>query len=334
MTTIRLTFVLLLVMLFLQTGGIASADTATFTLHKAMDPGSTPHLAVSYLIPKGWKASDTVDWDIAHRNAPLTLSFVDTSPDGKFIVRWLNSHAFMYSGNQGQTPPEHPSDVLVNVFKATHPGVDVDVIDRQETPTASIFKTSPQIESQAWICTVKMRYTLNGVLMLTKSGFKYDSYTAPRFHTGAWFVNDVTGITGPEAQFPKAEKLAAVVLSSRQWDPQFFEQYVEVMKWLIKQNQDEGQAYLNAQAAALQQHFHDLSESNRAAFEAQEAAKDENTRQFCDYVLDRERYTDGHTQFILPSGYKRAATNGTDYVVTDDPDYSPSGDWHELKQVK
>ena len=41
----------------------------------------------------------------------------------------------------------------------------------------------------------------------------------------------------------------------------------------------------------------------------------------------------GHTEFILPSGYKRAATNGTDYLLTDNPGYSATGDWRELKKL-
>jgi hypothetical protein len=190
------------------------------------------------------------------------------------------------------------------------------------------------MKPMAALCSVKLRYVENGVPMLTKSGFQYDGWTAPHFHSGVWSISNIVSVSGPENQFPKAMKLGAVVFSSRQWDPQFYQQYQEVVQMLLQQTQREGQAYLDAQFAALRQHFHDLSVSNRAAFEAQLAAKDRSTRNFCDYVLDRERYTDGNTVFILPSGYNRAATNGQDYLLTSDPTYSPGGDWHELKKFK
>jgi hypothetical protein len=172
--------------------------------------------------------------------------------------------------------------------------------------------------------------------MLTKSGFNFDSYEVgsnPAFTTGLWTIGNIVSITAPEAEFPRAMKQAVVVLSSRQWDPQFYQQYQEICYMIVHQIQQEGQAYLDAQFAALRQHFHDLSESNMQSFKDQMAAKDKSTRNFCDYVLDRSRYTDGHTEFIVPSGYNRAATNGTDVILTNEPGYSATGDWRELKKV-
>jgi hypothetical protein len=337
MNTIRFALLSLLAVLGTLAGvRPAQADTSTFTLHKAMDTGGTSHLAMTYLVPKGWKADDIVHWDINDRSGPLLMGMTATSADGRYKVQWINQRSFSYPGPDGRglPAPARPTDSLVDVFKKGHPGVDVDVVTREETPTTSIFKSNPNMQAQAYQCSVVLRYVLNGVPMETKSGYHYDGWEAPHFHTGTWRISDITSITGPQDQFPKAMRLGAVVLSSQRWDPQFSEQYLDVINMLLKETRAAGQAYLDAQFAALRQHFHDLSESNRVAFEAQEAAKDKNTRDFCDYVLDRERYTDGHTEFILPSGYSRAATNGTDYVLTDDPGYRAQGDWHELNKTR
>ena len=309
------------------------ADTATFTRHTAMDTGPTRHAAVSYLLPKGWKAEDAVHWDISHRSAPLTLSFVDTSSDGKYAIRWINTQAFSYGGGQGQAPPDNPTDLIVTVFQNGHPGVDVSVVNRQETPTASEFKATAMEVPKAEICSVTMRYVLDGVPMETKSGFHFDGYSVPRFRSGLWTLSNITSVTGPQSAFPKAMKLGGIVLSSRQWNPQFFEQYREIVFWLLKQARDEGQAYLNAQFAAMRRNYADLSNSNRSAFEAQEAAKDKNTQEFCDYVLDQQRYSDGTTEFILPSGYKNAATDGTNFEVSDDPNFQPGKGYRPLTKV-
>ncbi len=312
-----------------------------FSLHKALDTNGSDHLALSYLIPKGWKATDSITWNLQQRNTPLTISTVSTSPDGRFIVRWLNTVGFGFThlGNQGlkgKEPPEHPTDLLIDVFKKGHPGVEVEVADRQEVAVPSIFKVTEATKSFAFTCSVKMRYVIDGVPMLTKSGCHLDGYENgrdPRFSLGNWTISNIISITGPEAEFPKAMKLAAVVLSSRQWDPQFYQQYQEICIMILKEIQREGQARLDAQFAALRQHYRDLSISNREAFNAQMAARDKSTRNVCDYVLDRDRYTDGHTEFILPSGYSRAITNGSDYVLTNDVRVGAGGDWHELKKV-
>src|SRR5580700_9249810 len=81
---------------------VASADTAQFSIHKVMDTDAH-HLAISYLIPMGWSAADSIRWNIQQGSAPLQISTAVTSSDGKFAVRWLNRVVFSYGhlGDRG-----------------------------------------------------------------------------------------------------------------------------------------------------------------------------------------------------------------------------------------
>lgn len=337
---VRLACIVCFVVLF----SAVRADTVKFTLHKATDTNNAHHVAFTYLIPKSWTVTDNIVWNLMQRSAPMQFSFSTASEDKRFALSFLNTRVFDYTlrggkGDQGKAPPEHPTDVIIDNFKSAHPGVEVNVLERLETPATSKFKAIV-ITSRALRCSVKLRFEQDGVPMLMKAGFDFDGYEvgttwgrAHGFSNGVWTMSNLTYIRGPETEFPKAMKLAAVSLSSRQWDPQFFQQYQEVCHMLVQQMQHENQIRLDAEFKRMQQQYHDLSRSNMVEFNAQQAAKDKNTRTFCDYVLDQSRYSDGHTTFILPSGYNRAATNGSDYLLTNDASYSAGGNWHELKKV-
>jgi len=323
----------------------APAQNATFTLHKVMDSGDSRHVAMTYLIPKGWKGDDSLNWSVARRTAPLEYTVAASSPDKRFNIQYLNAIVFNYShtpdkGYQGKNPPPQPTDVVIGAFKSGHPGVAFEIVDRQETPTTSVFKSSGVNITNALKCSVKLRFTANGVSMLWKTGFDYDSYQsgtpwglAHGYVDGYWQLTNLTSISGPEAEFSKAMKLAGVTLSSRRFDPQFFQQYLEIVQMILNEFQRENQERIDAQLQQLRARWHDLDTRGRAAFDAQEANKDRFTRDMCDFALDQERYTDGSTQFIMPSGYNRAITNGDEYILTNDRNFSPGGNWHDLQKV-
>ena len=332
--------------LVLLTGSLAAgADTAAFVLHQAVDVKGTGRTALTYLLPKDWTATDSVTWDLAQRTVPMQYKIHATSPDGQFVVHYLNETVNSYSIQpnhlvQGKAPPKDPTDLLVDFFKSTHAGLNVEILDRQSTPATSRFPSDPTSHSLALTCSVKLRYTVNGVTMLTKSGFDFDSYNLGTpwgrehgFINGSWYLINVTSISAPEEQFPEAMRRAAVLLSSRSYDPTFFQQYMEVCQMMLTEMQRENQARLDAQFKSIMSNFQNLSERNRQKFNEQMAAKDQHTRAFCDYVLDRHHFSDGATEFILPSGFTHAVTNGAEYVMTDDPNFRAAGNWRELRRA-
>lgn len=69
------------------------------------------------------------------------------------------------------------------------------------------------------------------------------------------------------------------------------------------------------------------------------AAEDKASRDFSDYLLGVQRYTDGGTSYSLPSGYSNAWADGSgNYYLSNDPSDDPNstlkGTWKSLKAVK
>jgi hypothetical protein len=321
----------------------ARADTSTFSLHKVLDTNGTNHVALTYLLPKGWQANDQLVWNLFQRTAPMQFVTTAASPDGHFSVKFRNVAYYWYTrtsniGNKGDIPPEHPTDIAIDSFKKNHPGAQVEILDRQETPTASIFKPMPTQETRALKCSVKIRASVNGVPMITKIAFNFDGYDsgttwgrAHGFSNGEWYLTNWSGITGPEAEFSKALRLGAVTLSSTRFDPEFFQQYLEVCQMLTNQIAQQGQERLEI----LRKSYHPISGFNKEKFDDQMAAKDRFTRDMCDYASDQERFTDGSTQFIVPNGYSYAGKNDSgEFILSNDPSYNKFKDWQELQKVR
>ena len=321
---------------------MAGAESTMFSVHKVFDTNGTNHVAYTYLLPKGWQADDQLAWNLGQRTAPMQFISSATSADGRFVVRFRNVAYNWYTrtsniGNKGEIPPEHPTDIAIDAFKKNHPGAEVEVVDREEKPVTSMFKPMATQITRALNCSVKLRSTLNGTVTLTKVAFNFDGYDsgttwgrAHGFSNGEWYLTNWSIIGGPEAEFPKALRLGAVTLSSMRFDPEFFQQYIEVCQMLTQQIAQEGQERLDI----LRKSYHPISSFNKEKWDEQEAAKDRFTRDMCDYALDRQRFTDGSTQFIVPTGYSYAAKNDKgDFIVTNDPTYNRFKDWQELQKV-
>jgi len=320
----------------------AGADSSVFNIHKVMDTNGSGHVALTYLLPKGWKTDDNLVWNLMQQTTPLQFITSASSPDGQYSVKYRNIYHAWYTrtsniGNKGEPAPDSPTEYAVQLFEKGHPGAQVEVADRQEKPIASMFKPMATQTTKSLACSVKLRYTSNGTSMMAKVAFRYDGYDSGTawgkshgFSNGEWYLMDWSIVTGPESQFPKALRIGAVSLSSEHFDPAFFQQYMEVCAALTQQIAAEGAERLEI----IRKSYHPINSFNKQKFDEQEAAKDRFTRAMCDYASDQQRFTDGKTQFIVPIGYKYAGVkdNG-DVIVTDDPTYNKYKEWQEMNRV-
>jgi hypothetical protein len=327
---------------------MAVADSLRFTIHKAMDADATQHVAATYLMPKGWTPKDIIRWNLAQQDSPLMVAFSVTSPDTRFAVNYINSLPHWYTrlpassaaASGGTPPPEHPTDVIVDAFKSNHPGVDVEIVDRKEDPIASIFKPASTMETRALRCSVKFTYDLNGTPTQTLAAFDYQADDfgtlwgrAHGFSNGHWYLNSVMSVTGPVSEFSKAMRLGAVTLSSQREDPVFYEFYQRVCNALAEQMIQATNEKLKASFEQMQQYFKGMSDHNKELFDQQEHDKDIFTRNMCDFALDQERWSDGATEFLGPSGYDHALTNGTDVILVSGPSDILGSEWKSMNKV-
>ena len=290
---------------------------------------------MTYLMPKGWTGKDNVSWNLARRTAPVEFTFTAASPDQQSSFMYANELAFSYTrtpnvGNSGTQPPAVLSQFMISLFKKNHPGVDAEVLEQTDTRVPSIFPSTGVMTSRAEKCSVKVRYTLNGVRMTMKAMMNFDGYEsgtawgrAHGFTNGDWYLNNMAQVVGPEKDFDKVMKFAAVAYSLTLFDPVFVQKCQQVSGQIVSDMIGAGWARIDANGRAQQQ-----------ALKDKWAANDKFTRDMCDYVLDRERYTDGTTEFIMPNGYNRAITDGSgDYIMTNNHNLSPGPGWSDLKKV-
>ena len=325
----------------LAVGHSVFGDSTQFAKHSLPDNNGTGHAAVTYLLAKGWKTDDQLVWNLMQRTAPLQFITSATSADGKFAVRYRNVQYQWYTrtaqlGNKGTPAPEHPTEYALELFKKAHPG-EVEVVDHQEKPVTSMFKPMATQTTVALDCSLKVRFTDGGTPMMAKIAFRYDGYDsgttwgrAHGYSNGEWYLMDWSVISGPEAEFSKALRIGAVTLSSEHFDPEFFQQYLEVIAFLTQQIAEDGQKRLDELRAS----YHPLSSFNKQKFDEMEHRKDLFTRDMCDYVSDQQRFSDGSTQFIVPTGYSYAGEkeNG-DVILTNDPTYNRFKEWQEMRKV-
>jgi hypothetical protein len=324
------------------------AESYRFSVHKAMDDSITQHIAGSYLIPKGWKAVDTIKWNLMQQDAPLMVAFVVTSPDDRFAINYVNSIPRWYTRlpassaakSAGTQQPQQPTDVVLDNFKNNHPGIEVQILNRKEVPIPSIFKPAATMETRSLRCTLKLGYTKDGVPTETMFGFDYQADDFGTlwgrqhgFSNGRWYMNNVVSITGPQAEFEKAMKLAVVTVSSQREDPVFYEFYQEICNMLAQQMIQATNEKLKAAFDHMQEYFKDMSERTKEQFAQQQLSKDDSTRGMCDFALDRSRWTDGQNVFLTPNTVDHVVTNGSEIILQTGPQYQEPGHWEDMKKI-
>ena len=327
--------------LSLALGATVLADTAKFKLHKVEDSNGSHHLAISYLLPLGWKSQDSIVWQM-DAAAPMISTIKASSPDSKFWFEFQNTHAFFYDGmgkNQKPkgVPPPDPVACL-GFFVQQNPGVsNVEVVDSKLTPTESSWKTKAGnnlMQSHADFVTATFRCTKNGVPTLVKMSFKFDVLDSGTpfarnngFVRGFWRYDNLSAIGGPESDFPRAMRIGGICIDSQRVDPQFFQQYMEIYVALSRNELQRDKARFDA----MRQAYHQISAFNKSEFENRMAERDKNAQSMCDYLLDRQKYTDGQSVVTLASGYSYAAKNDNGIIVeTNDPMLIQNREWHLL----
>ena len=232
----------------------------------------------------------------------------------------------------------------MQIFQKKHPGVEPEVLTKEDKPAASNYKNIPERGNyaKATDSLLKLRFTENGETMIFKGRLHFDGLATlmppfghqPPFYNSTWTIVDVICLTTPEAKVSSSVALGSVVLSSHRYSPAFFQKFRDVMAMVTQEMNRQTQLIMQDTMNKIRSMNRSLTAENRQALESTSRAQDNSVRNFCDYLGDRERYSDGSTEFIMPSGYNRAATDGQgNYVLTNSASYNPVGNWHELRKV-
>jgi hypothetical protein len=326
-----------------------SGTTYKMTLHKVMDPEGTGKLACTYLLPDGWTAQDQIKWFPQNLLTPVIGASVMKSADGLVELDTMSGANFSFShsppGDTGIMPPKRTTDFLISAWKKDHPGVNFEVLDRQDTPVDTSSTPTPQGSSlHATRGVVKLRFKKGGQVLVTKSQARIDVFQTDPMETGmgiayegGWLVTSAYAVTAPEDQLDAAMKLSGIVLTSVRTDPHFYNTVVQVQ-------QMQQQAF-KAQQGQIAEISHIISQTNdqisdtiMGSYNTSQAAEQKEVTGFDDYIRGVDKYQTGDGPVDLPSGYAHAFSDDNGhYIVTDNHLYDPNvgntgPNWHELQR--
>ena len=241
----------------LGVAALASAQDA-YVPHKVMDTKGSGGLAMTYNIPEGWTPSDILYWNLNVRMNPMSYSIGAASKDSREWATYLSELAYQFSGGgyggvNGKAPPNLPSDFLLQNFQSMHPGIQPDIVDREDNPTQFPYTpAAPNIQTRAYHSVLAVRFTgPGGQHMMQKFATDFYGYVQPTgggMYQGSWVVSGVTTITGPEDQIDQVEAIGQKIFHSARFDPEFLSRYKQVCNLLLARTKAENAAALRERA--------------------------------------------------------------------------------------
>ena len=221
--------------LLLSTLNLASFS-GEFTLHRAMDP-TTGRVAMRYLLPKGWKASDTVQWNPTNVQRPNTAFSTLTSPDGRMRIDFLPAETFPFGVKDGQVsgtlPPETATKALDHVLSSQHPGVkNASLIFRKDFDVPTPFDGQEGLKTKGFVGILNVSFEEDGqptTALLTVTEFE-GSHQEGEQTQGITVMTQGYTLTCRGPMSNEAFKTFAIVIASHRPDPTYIATIMAVAK--------------------------------------------------------------------------------------------------------
>ncbi|MHB8635749.1 MAG: hypothetical protein ACYC96_04675 [Fimbriimonadaceae bacterium] len=333
----------------------SSAETGAvyrMQLHKVIDEEGTRKLAFTYLVPDGWKATDTIKWIPNDFMTPEVGSSRLTSADGMVQFDsssgiWIN-YGHSPTGDYGQRPPKSVSNLLLQGFKQKHLGVKFEVVTKKDTPVDSLLGVAPpQGRNFGLKGVLKVRFSRDGKSFLTKAQARLDGMQMTPQSTpiggsmfeGGWRITETLAVTAPANKMDEAMKVVGIVLASSRLDPHFFNTVLQAQK-IISDNFYRQQRQIGQISRIISQTNDEISDTIMRSYDIGQAAEDKEISGFDDYIRGVDKYRGAEAPVDLPSGYAHAWADGNGhYIVTDQHGYDPNvgsdgGTWSELQKAR
>ncbi|HWD38571.1 MAG TPA: hypothetical protein VG944_06960 [Fimbriimonas sp.] len=344
-------------------GGIAVASSApshgiACSLIQVRDSQRSGLVAFTYLAPKGWKAKNSMTWN----GNVYEADYGAETADEQYSVSRFEPFTMTYWSTNGRVTGgarlAHATDFLKIVASNLQKSGLIDdfkVLDQSDTslPPSDIQKMT---EQQPTYGSGRLQFREAGFLKLafTKNGFHgcaglgatvegtllslNASYGRgiPTYsqESGAYIIGPTLIIATPESPDPQRVKEVQIVASSARITPDF-RSYTIALALKISE------ANLEANRERIQQEnrmMEERREKSMAEFRHQMEVKDDNSRQFCNYIRDQQDYVqpDG-ARVTLPMQYDHSWVNSAgEYILNSDPTFDPkgygSGGWVQLQK--
>lgn len=329
----------------------------TCKLAKIVDSQNSGLVAFTYLVPKGWQTTSSLNWN---QQGLFVGNMTSHSADNKYSVDMLTPLNMVFStysgGRQTGVQLRHATDFLeyvMHLLEQRGKITNVRFVDKVNTELplvaaqqvmANTLKT-PGTQSSFYHEQgfAKVECDINGVhevaLLGTTviadrqasdyGGGRFGSHFTSQFET--YVVGPTLKIVMPEETSPTRIKEAQVAASSFRITPKFAlfiaKLALERSKAALAETEREGKMRQLASEAER--------ENRMDSFRKQMATKDANTHDFCNYLLDQQEFQAKNGDVLqAPTSYRYAYTNNAgDYLLSNSPTLGPGmNEWEQLQK--
>lgn len=353
----------------LVTAGALAGESVVLRTHVVMDTQGFQEEALRLLVPKGWRFDGGVTWDLSRFPAEAFTSYSITSADGSaeyqqfphLSLFWADEPMLQstYQQNGFQiSPPIGAEEALREHYLANYrPEAEgAAVLDVKPLPElaqgaarwqralmevfARISPPSFQYDIQADAAIARFRYTMAGKPIIEHATVAIIYFTTymPSIYGGipstTWWVAPIS-FRAPaaqiEARLEAFRTIAASVRENPAWHEHNMTLAAVVTRERLRQEREIHRRFdeiRRSQSQMSDQLFESWQRRNQAQdriFELQSQVT-RGVETYSDPVSTRE--------VELPHGYRHAWSNGSDYVLSDDPGFNPNtgggGTWTEI----
>ena len=224
-------------MIHLLTALALAPFSGEFTMHRAIDP-TTGRIATRYFLPKGWKASDKVEWHLDDKLRPVAVQSTIVSPDGATRIDLLPSETFTFQVQNGQVqgtlPPENATKALNTVLANQHENLkSAHLIVRKDLDVPTPFDKQEGLKTKGMVGILEVSFEENGQPMtelLSVTEYEGSHQGDGGLVQGITMMTQGYTLTCKGEMSETAYKTFAMVVASNRPDTAFFATVMEVSK--------------------------------------------------------------------------------------------------------
>jgi hypothetical protein len=344
-----------------------------FRKYVVMDQEGFHTEALRLLVPKDWQFRGGVTWDWRQVPPAAEVAFTVSSPDGRAVAEQFPEEAFFWttdpnlqyslaSSGKKTLQPMPPAQFLKAVWAPHHRAgaTGLTVLESQPLPElATRLREAAQYQMQVFgqISPFQFRYEIRTDAAHVKLQYQRDGATVIEDATAAitYFISYMPSMYGtvqevawtpsvfsfraPAGEMSDKVKLFKVIADSRQDNPAW-QLSCTRLSATVTREQIRQQNAIFARMQQIHRTQQETSDIIMSSYRERSAAYDRIFDNYSQAVRGVETYVDPTTssKIELPNGYTDAWTNGTDYVMSNDPRFNPNvgsnQNWQRLNRQK
>ncbi|MGP8243972.1 MAG: hypothetical protein ACLQVN_05580 [Bryobacteraceae bacterium] len=302
------------------------------------DPRQIGGEVFKLLIPSNWQMEGSMEWVLRSGGMLIDASprMRVFNPKGVEEVGMMPNLSFRWQGIRLQDPEVRPPVLDIGAVLRTvvlpkyFPNLrGAQIVSQAELPqlAAAYGKTAPPTPPgsslQFRAGKVRLEYQ-QGSTPVDEDVYCVTGILNSR--SGAlWWVNLIRFSKAEKGKLEDQYKLFQTVLYSARLNLVWFNIFTQLQKVAFQRAMNV-QANIAKTIELLKKNGEAISNSTMQAWKNQMAAQDRMNASFDQYIRGVENYRDSRGETVeLPSGYKKAYTNGLgDYVLSDDANFNPN----------